>query len=395
MIYLVTTERYSTTIRRHLRAFPAMRLHLASLTYEEIFFERAGPIGHYIFTDFDRLTRYELECAARLAHAIEAAAPDARIFNHPLRALERFPLLVALHKAGINDFEAIRIDGGARPTRYPVFIRAEDGYGAPETDLIADDAAFDSALEDLRARCLPLKGRVAIGYAAERSPDGYFRKYAAFNVAGTIIAYHLMLGDRWVVKRRAPNQAWIHTVQREEREQPATVAEEAAYVRENPHREAVARAFAVAGIEYGRVDYGVVGGRIQVYEINTNPSLPSNAKQVARAERADLTRGQLTSALSAIDTPLAARGRVRFIEDAPRPQNRHWPRRKLAVSLMRCVLDKITPPRTDGPSVPEQRREGPADDLPLDRKVENQRQQSHLNDSKDQRGDDRRPQTQA
>ena len=110
MIYYVTTERYSSTVRRFLAIYPHMRRRLASLTYEEIFFERAGPVGHYIFTDFDRLTSYEVGCAARYAAAVAAAAPDARILNHPLRALERLPLLVALHRAGINDFAAVRLD---------------------------------------------------------------------------------------------------------------------------------------------------------------------------------------------------------------------------------------------------------------------------------------------
>src|SRR6185503_18199508 len=111
MIYYVSTDRFSNTIRRFLRAAPDLRKTLASFTYEELFFERGGPTGHYIFTDFDRLSRYELECAA----ALRRAAPEARILNDPVRTLERFPLLVALHQAGINDFTAVRLECGARP----------------------------------------------------------------------------------------------------------------------------------------------------------------------------------------------------------------------------------------------------------------------------------------
>src|SRR6266851_205923 len=96
MIYYLSTERFSSTIRRFLKGNPAFRRTVASLTYEELFFEKRGPIGHYIFTDFDRLTRYELEGAASFALALEEAAPTARILNHPLAVKERFPLLVAL-----------------------------------------------------------------------------------------------------------------------------------------------------------------------------------------------------------------------------------------------------------------------------------------------------------
>ena len=204
MIYYVTTERFTSPIRKMLGDLrEELRGVLRSLTYEELLFEHAGPIGHYIFTDFDRLTRYELECTAAFVAALRNVAPDARILNHPLQALERLALLIALHDAGINNFTAMRIDEGRRPTKYPVFIRAEDGYGGPETDILHDAAAYDAALADLVARGLPPKGRIAVGYAAERSADGFFRKYGAFNVAGEIIPYHLMRGSTWVVKRHA------------------------------------------------------------------------------------------------------------------------------------------------------------------------------------------------
>jgi hypothetical protein len=35
----------------------------------------------------------------------------------------------------------------------------------------------------------------------------------------------------------------------------------------------VDKAMAVAGIDYGRADFGLVGGQPQIYEINTNPVL--------------------------------------------------------------------------------------------------------------------------
>ena len=53
---------------------PAIAVPTRSLTYEELFFERAAPIGHYIFTDFDRLSRYEVECAAAFARALQGFA---------------------------------------------------------------------------------------------------------------------------------------------------------------------------------------------------------------------------------------------------------------------------------------------------------------------------------
>jgi hypothetical protein len=341
MIYYVATERFSSTIRGFLKAFPEMRRSLTSLTYEELFFERAGPIGHYIFTDFDRLSRYELESAARFAAELAATAPEARILNHPLCVLERLPLLVALQKAGINDFTATRIEAGERPVGYPVFIRAEEGYGGPETDVILNECEFDAALADLARRGLPLRGRIAIGHAAEQAADGYFRKYGAFNVGGRIIPIHLMRGSTWVVKRHITESEWIARRDDASRLSQAAISEEFAYVRDNPHQEILARACSIGGIDFGRVDYGVVGGRVQVYEINTNPSLPNVSQVDARSMKRNLVRGALLESFEAINCPISFRGRVRFSEARPRAHNLHLPRLRLPASLLRRAIGSV------------------------------------------------------
>jgi hypothetical protein len=319
-----------------------MRGVVVPLTYEELFFEGAAPIGHYIFTDFDRLSRYELECAAAFADALRAAAPEARMLNHPLKVLERYPLLVALHKAGINDFTATRLETGERPPRYPVFIRAEDGYAGPETELLGSDAEFDAAIEDLATRGLPWRGRIAIGLANQRSPDGYFHKYGAFNIAGRIVPHDMMFGEDWVVKVRFSDRTKGPDPGRAYGSSPEGIAEELRYIKANPHREVLLRAFAIAGIDYGRADYAVIDGRVQIFEINTNPHLPYRASPDGRTERLAIVENGLLDAVEAIDTPLQARGRVAFKSSRPRAHNLRWPRRRLPISLARKAIDGIT-----------------------------------------------------
>jgi hypothetical protein len=51
------------------------------------------------------------------------------------------------------------------------------------------------------------------------------------------------------------------------------VAEETQYLSENPHLEQLRRIFEIAKINFGRIDYGCVNGKVQVWEINTNPNL--------------------------------------------------------------------------------------------------------------------------
>lgn len=341
MIYYVSTERYSTTIRHFTRNLRReTRGLIAALTYEELFFERAGPAGHYIFTDFDRLTRYELEAAAAFAAALEKSVPQARILNHPLKALERYPLLIALHRAGLNSFTATRLETGELPPHYPVFIRAEDGYGGPETDLLYNQAEYEAALEALNERALPKRGRIAIGFANERSPDGYFHKYGAFNIAGSIVPHDRLFGTNWAVKFY-PSADGFTTQDEGYGKSDAGVAKELDYIKTNPHRATLLRAFSIAGIEFGRADYGVVDGRVQIYEINTNPHMPYGSPDTRRAERRVIIKAGMFEALNRINTPIDGKGRIRFTEPRPRAHNLHWPRQRLPLSLVRRAMDRL------------------------------------------------------
>jgi hypothetical protein len=308
MIYIVTcawSREPTARLRGSLQG--ALEGVVRQLSYEELLMARRGPVGHYVFTDLDRLSRYELDGVAAFAAALGRAAPGAHILNAPARALaDRTALLRALERHGINDFGVARLQEGERPARYPVFIRAADGHDGPESDLLEHEGAFDAALASLQARGIPLQGRIAVGFAAERSADGFYRKYGVFNVGGRLIPQHVMQSECWSVKSRR------------NRVTEGAAAEELAFVLENPHASALARVFAVARIDFGRLDYGLVNGRPQVYEINTQPHFPRFEKTDGRSPRRLIIRERLLDAFQALDRPLAARGTVPF--DLPAPQ---------------------------------------------------------------------------
>src|SRR5215468_7075141 len=87
---------------------------------------------------------------------------------------------------------------------------------------------------------------------------------------------------------------------------PELYDEELRIVRENPYGPAVAAAFELAGIEYGRADFGLVDGKVQLYEINSNPDMmfqgehPSAVRQKAYRQFEE----NYFDALRAIDTPI-------------------------------------------------------------------------------------------
>ena len=81
--------------------------------------------------------------------------------------------------------------------------------------------------------------------------------------------------------------------------------EEHVLVRDNPFAEAVKPAFDLAGIDYGRVDFGLVDGKPQIYEINNNPFVDLSPKREAasrRQESSALFRANYLQAMTEIDT---------------------------------------------------------------------------------------------
>ncbi len=75
------------------------------------------------------------------------------------------------------------------------------------------------------------------------------------------------------------------------------------FVKGNWNADILRRVFEMAGIEYGRADWGIVGGKVQVYEINTNPQIsadPGSTNPTRRATVAMSTR-KLCDSLAALE----------------------------------------------------------------------------------------------
>lgn len=329
MIYYLCVERFAGfTINKTLSSGVLPRDRVAFLSYEQMFHDRQVPAGTYVFTDFDRLTRYELECAAAAWRALRAQPGIGRMLNAPHRVLERVALMNALRRAGVNKFGVWRIGDGVLPERYPVFIRAEDDSTGPETDLIHDENALRRTMAGLLAGGKPLRGRIAVEYCAERGTDGYFRKYGAFKIGGTILPHHVHFSPHWIVKAATARRDAVNDDPDKNR-LPSHEREERDYVMENPHQSALEAIFRIAGIDYGRIDYTIVGGRIQVYEINTNPTLPSSGRPGAAPHR-QITRERFKTAFLAL-------------EPDPLPESRLIP-----IDLARPQRQDMRPPRTMG-----------------------------------------------
>jgi hypothetical protein len=288
MIRLLTTRGHERTHRAVQRDPRAPRLEL--IHYDRAFAERRLARAAYVFTDMDRLSAADLELSAALYRSLAAASLP--VWNDPARVRTRFALLRALHAAGLNDFNAYRVDEGLRPARYPVFLRRAAGHGPPASELLPDWEAAQRALESALARGLPESDLLWVEYAAEPVRPGVFRRLAISRIGPRLVPHVCVHDDRWLVKYGKLGSAT-----------PELYAEEARLLRENPYAAALQRAFELAGIEYGRADFGLVGGRVQVYEINTNPTLKPGLPHpdAQRRQNLEFAWEQHLAALRALD----------------------------------------------------------------------------------------------
>lgn len=293
VLFFVSTGFHTYTLNALISsACGGQDVRVQPVRYDELFGQAAFTPGCYIFADIERLSVYERRLAASLFRAMAERRDRFLPLNDPARVRFRYALLRALFEAGVNGFDAYRANGLPRPKRFPVFLKAEADHGPALTDLLDDQAALDAALVRLQDSGEPLEGLAVIEFAAEPVAPGLWTRFTAFGVAGTIVPDLPVTETHWMVKTGARG-----------------LVDEAGYaghdrmIREGRYLGVLARAFQLAGIGFGRADFGLVGGRPQIYEINTNPVLsglesphPSATRQATRT----LAWQRLTQALAAL-----------------------------------------------------------------------------------------------
>jgi hypothetical protein len=267
---------------------PAIR----SMNYDALIRARSLRGGTYIFTDVDRLGFWDVEHASHLYLQMKNAG--VRVLNNPAVVRTRYPLLRALRVAGLNDFNAYRVDDIDSIERFPVFVRKIHGHRAPLSGLLQTRDDLQKAIEAAIAGGTPRENLIVVEFAAEPLRPGLFRKMSVFCIGGAIVPHISVHDTTWLVKygRKFDN---IEDLYQQEFEM----------LQSNPHAEHLKKVFDVAGIEYGRADFGLYQGRIQVYEINTNPHVapPCKHPSASRIKSMNFSWLSYLRALHAIDSP--------------------------------------------------------------------------------------------
>jgi hypothetical protein len=246
---------------------------MSLMTYDQLLRSRWVRCATYVFADIDRLGFWDLELAA---HAyLEMKRLGLRVLNNPATVKTRYALLRALHSAGLNDFNIHRADEIDSSIRFPVFLRRNQLHNGPTTDLLHCVQELKNAIAVAVNGGTPMENLVVIEFAAEPIRPGLYRKLAAFRIGDAIVPTVSVHDTVWVTKVGQLGIAGEDLYK-----------DELMLLQTNPFAEHLKKAFEIAGIEYGRADFGICNGRVQIYEINTNPTIggPTPHPSLARQE---------------------------------------------------------------------------------------------------------------
>jgi hypothetical protein len=223
------------------------------------------PYGAYLFTDQDRQTPEQKALLAQVWEQLAGHEPHVRLFNHPLRAKGRRELLRSLSDLGRNDFRAIPVDELPGDLRYPVFLRLDEDHCGSRTPLIETSGELEREIVGLLLAGAPRRSLLVVEFCDTADARGIYRKYSMFRFGERLIPRHIHFSRNWMLK-------FPDLVDADK------LAEERAYLEENPHEEALREVFDLAGLQYGRADYAFQDGRMQVWEVNSNPMVTLNVE---------------------------------------------------------------------------------------------------------------------
>lgn len=247
--------------------------HFAS--HSDILNERIRATGKILLSGIEALPLSEQDA---ICHALRTSREVTRICNQPSAVPRRYAHLHALRSAGFNEIRVWFGRDVLEADAFPVALR-HVVTGSMLSPIIVSREGLMNACG--RLAC-DLEQVLGVQLCLHQGPDDLYRKYSCFVVGNITIPAHLHLGQHWIVRGR-------NRVRTSEAK-----AEEVAYLDADPHREELCQAAALCGVDFARVDYGILGGRVQVFEFNMTPGLGVPA---GHAHREEAVRSALRDAL--------------------------------------------------------------------------------------------------
>lgn len=307
MIVVVAPTQETWEIEEYLAQHGSdLQKRLRILTYDEIAARQELPLGTYVFVAIDQLSKTEKRIALQCCDRLQETHPELTLLNRPAGVLVRFPFLKICFERKRNRFQVYRAASFLRCQRFPVFLRRASDHLGNVSGFLYTRRELARAIADKWLRGFRLRDLIIVEYCETKDASGIFRKYSAFIVGNSILPHTLTHNCDWVTKSHG------RIIDAE------TVQEELSYLNGNPHAEWLRETFGLAHITYGRIDYGMLDGSPQVWEINTNPTIARHAAADRLTEEQKQLRGpvrqhfhsRFRAAWEAIDSPADINGAI-------------------------------------------------------------------------------------
>jgi hypothetical protein len=249
--------------------------------FEIVAYENLPPRfrgGTYVFSALEQLSAPMERLVEHLYDQL-SACEGVRLLNRPGRTLRRYELLSELWRLQRNEHRAFRATEDLSGLRYPVFLRGERTHDGALSPLLHDAPEVEAWIGRLVVVGRQFEELLVMEFCDTADANGVYRKYAAFIIGDQILPRSVDHGREWMLKRHGTD--YTH----------ATLAEEWEYVQTNPHERELREIFAIAGVDYGRIDYSVQDGHIRTWEINLHPTVGrgrEGSKHRAPAEYRDI-----------------------------------------------------------------------------------------------------------
>lgn len=297
MLAYFATGKFTFPLEWFLRDWaPQLVPQVQVVAYESLFDYRTLR-GTAILSDWDRLHPDERKTYARWF----AERAQGRFLNSPGNIPEREVLNARLREASYCNFRVMPAPSVPDDLRYPVFLRARNDHRGSLSPLLHDPAALTDALAVVSEWTRPDDLLVCewTRCTTPFDPD-LFCKYSVMRIDQHLIPRHVLFGRHWQVKN--PDEVT-----------PELASYEREWMESFAERDAVKQVFDLAGVDYGRIDYGFdAEGRLQVFEINTNPMVMPKRDLVAPL-RLDAQQASATKMIAAF-TELAGESHTRPVQ---------------------------------------------------------------------------------
>jgi hypothetical protein len=262
VIFFVTPADETREMEDYLQQYGAnLQNRITLITYDDVAGGKALPIGTYIFAAIDRLFPCEKEIAARCCRELSSASPNITLINDPRRVVCRYELLKKCFALKRNRFRVFRAHEIHHCQKFPVFIRPEGEHSGSLTRLLYTRQELARELARALLRGFRLRDLMIVEYCDTADASGVFRLYCATIVGDEIIPQVIVHNRNWITK-------WDGRLVDKEK-----AREQQNCVQGNPHAAWLKETFELARVSYGRIDYGLVDGVPQLWEINTNPMI--------------------------------------------------------------------------------------------------------------------------